>query len=221
MRYEMKARAFGVVRGAALHTPLEKYVFHRYDYQFTPPQLCFLCECLERTRDVEGSVVEVGCAFGATTVFLAKYLAAAGIDKPYVCIDTFSGFTAPDVDYERRHRGKDASFAAFRVNKREWFERTLERNGVAAAVHRADANTFDYARLGPVSFCLIDVDLYRPTLAALEGIVPNLAPGGIAVTDDCVEPYVFDGAHQAYVETAARMGVEPEVVHGSLGVVRG
>src|SRR5262245_32818740 len=48
----------------------------------TPPQLCFLCKCIKDVRNVDGIILEVGCAYGATTVFLNKYLDAQGSEKP-------------------------------------------------------------------------------------------------------------------------------------------
>ena len=35
-------------------SPLRRYFFPRYLYNFTPPQLCFLCECLEKTGTFPG-----------------------------------------------------------------------------------------------------------------------------------------------------------------------
>jgi hypothetical protein len=58
-------------------TPLKKYrSFPIYRYCFTPPQLCFLCHCIEVTKQVAGNIAEVGCFDGSTTVFLNKYMDA-------------------------------------------------------------------------------------------------------------------------------------------------
>jgi Winged helix-turn helix len=46
------------------------------DYMFTPQQLHFLTVCLLETRDAPGCVVEAGCAYGAMTAYLSKFMSA-------------------------------------------------------------------------------------------------------------------------------------------------
>ncbi len=65
-------------------TPLRKYLYYRYDFSFSPNQLCFLVSCLNRTACVEGRVVEIGCAYGHTTVFLEKHLTTTDDIREYV-----------------------------------------------------------------------------------------------------------------------------------------
>jgi len=204
-------------------TRLRKYLYHRYDYSFSPSQLCFLIECLRRTVDTAGAVVEIGCAYGQTTVFLEKHLRATGDPRDFVCIDTFEGFTAEDTAFEEGVRGKvsagydgryaDASLRSFR--------RTLANNGVTRVRPvQADIKSFDMAAVGPISFCLIDVDLYLPVKAALEKVVPLMGAGGIVVVDDCQEHPLWDGALQAYEEYTSSRGIEPEIVEDQFGIIR-
>jgi len=42
--------------GLAARTPLREYLYHRYDYSFSPHQLGFLVDCLDPTADVEDTV---------------------------------------------------------------------------------------------------------------------------------------------------------------------
>ena len=128
-------------------TPLRKHLYHCYDYSFSPSQLCYLVDCLSRTADVAGGVVEIGCAYGHTTVFLAKHLQAIGDSRDIVCIDTFEGFTAEDAVVRGRSAGKvgagydhryaDASLRSFR--------RTLSNNGIT----RVRPDTGGYQALCP------------------------------------------------------------------------
>ncbi len=67
------AFAYRSVRRVGQHSPLRGMLSYRYEYMFSPGQLCFLCECLDRTSSLPGPVVEIGCAGGRTTVFLNKY----------------------------------------------------------------------------------------------------------------------------------------------------
>lgn len=171
-----------------LRTPLRELFTHRYRYMFSPSQLGLLCGQITNTSEIPGSILEVGCALGATTVFLNRHIDCLGINVDYYAIDTFAGFTANDISYEhalgRLYRYK----ADFRGNSKPWFDRTMRRNGVSRVrSFRADAATFDYTRIAPFRFALVDVDLYRPVLAVLEAIYELVSPGGIIVTDDCQE----------------------------------
>lgn len=215
----VKSRVGTAVLDALCSSPLSKHIFYRYDYNFTPAQLAFLCQCLDRTQDAEGSIVEIGCAMGHTTVFLRQHMYVSGIDKPYACIDTFSGFTPADVDYELHVREKSAAFDGFRQNKKRWFLQTLANNGFSETlVIQADINDLDLSQIGPIAFALIDVDLYRPVRTALEKVYSRLVNGGMIVVDDCQPEQPFDGALQAYTEFMEGLNRTPDVILDKLGV---
>jgi len=197
-------------------------VLPRYEYNFTPPQLIFLCDCLERTRDLPGTVVEIGCATGRTTIFLNKYLESVDIRKRYVCIDTFEGFTESDVQHEVQSRGK--SDRGYETSWKDWsnelFARTMTYNKLdSVEVVQADIGTYDCSGLGAPSFCLIDVDLYIPVKKSLEKIYGLMPKGAIIVVDDCSANHKYDGARQAYCEFVKQCGL-PERYHlHKLGVI--
>jgi O-methyltransferase len=212
-----------VVKEIEYRSPLRRHFFPNWDYMMTAPQLCFLCQCIESVRNVNGIIVEIGCAQGQTTVFLNKYLQAQRIEKPYVCIDTFSGFQVDDVAYEVSQRGKKKSFyRGFRLNKKSWFEGTMQMNGIKGVrALQADANEFDFKQLGPIAFALLDVDLYRPIKTCLPKLFEALSPGGCIVVDDCnpADEY-FDGASVAYAEFCSGLGRPQRVEFGKLGVIQ-
>jgi O-methyltransferase len=189
------------VKRIGYHTPFQRVLFHQYDYMFTPGQLMFLSECLRDTQSLDGPILEIGCAGGSTTVFLCRYLDELASSRRYLCLDTFTGFTAEDIAVERG-RGKTAAYEAiFKAYSPEYFARTLRNNAVSRPeVIQVDVNEFDFSTIEDVSFCLIDVDLYRPVRRALEGVLPRMASGGIVVVDDCVDDNEYDGAYQAYTD---------------------
>ncbi len=205
------------------HTPFRKNFFPNYDYNFTPPQLCFLCQCIEDTRHIKGAIAEIGCAGGSTTVFLNKYLDAQDITKTFYAIDTFAGFVSRDIEYEVSNRGKSAGmFASFRLNRKKWFDGTMQQNGINRVRSiQANVNEYDLKTLGPISFALLDVDLYRPMKKSLRELYEVLSPGGMIIVDDC-NPYDFrwDGSDQAYKEFMKEINQPARVVHGKLGMIR-
>ena len=224
MKHRLRAGSARLVRNVAYLSPLlRRHVFPRYGYGFSPPQLCFLCQCLDDTLRTEGSIAEIGCHTGQTTVFLNKFMDARGIGKMYFAVDTFSGTTARDVDYEVAFRGKTRDIVTgFTVNKRKWFDLTMKDNGIARVrTIEADVNEYDLKSLAPLSFVVLDVDLYRPTRKALPELFQALHPGGIMVVDDCDPTDIhWDGADQAYREFVKEMGLPLQIVQGSLGIVR-
>jgi predicted O-methyltransferase YrrM len=201
---------------------LDRKFFGIYPYQHSPHHLQYLLECVSETKDVPGAIIEIGCANGATTVFLKKHLDYLGCDKRYIAIDTFSGFTRRDVDYEIRERGKSRFlYSAWRQNKIDWVEHSLQLAGVhGVELVQADCSAFDYTEIGGIAFCFIDVDLYRPVLAALEAIHSELAPGAIVIVDDCQPDPMWDGALEAYTEYVGKSGLPSEIVCEKFGIIR-
>ena len=210
-------------------SPMKKYLHHRYEYFFNPCELWFLCECASQGLRAEGCFLEVGCARGATTVYLNRHLdyelgrdPALG-EKPYHCIDTFSGFRDDQVGFEIEQRSKQASdYSDYALNSKKWFDEMLAMSRITrVTTHEADAAEFDYAGLGKLAFVLLDVDLYLPTKSALEKIYPLLGEGGVLVVDDCKPDNKYDGAEQAFREFVAENEVESSVEFGKFGVIKG
>ncbi len=207
-----------------LRTRLGYYCLPRWRYNFSVPQLIFLCNCINNTREIPGSIVEVGCAIGTTTVFLNKYMDAEKIEKDFFCIDTFAGFLQRDIEYEARERGKNPKFyntSIFQLNKKEWFDETMKLNNIRRVQSiQADAGEFDFSKLGPISMCLLDVDLYVPTKNAVVRLFETLDPNGILVVDDC-DPNCqeWDGAYQAYSEFMGQLNRPVNIVLNKLGII--
>lgn len=212
-----------LLKDLLFHTLFRKNFFPIYDYNFTPPQLCFLCQCLEDTRSVTGAIAEIGCAGGSTTVFLNKYMDARQIEKEYLALDTFSGFQREDIAFEITRRGKSAEmFRSFQVNKKKWFDGTMQQNHISRVRSiEADVNEFDLRTLGPLSLALLDVDLYRPMKKSLKELFEVLSPGGIIVVDDCTSKDTrWDGSDQAYKEFMNESKLPIQIVHDKLGVIK-
>ena len=205
------------------YSPWRRYFFPRYSYNFTPPQLIFLCNCIEETKNIAGSIAEVGCANGRTTVFLNKYMSAQDIEKKFYALDTFSGFVEEDIQFEVSNRNKNKKlFKHFRLNKKKWFDGTIKQNKINRVISiQADVNLYDLTILGPFSFVLLDVDLYRPIKKALKELYQELTPGGIIVVDDCdADNVAWDGSDQAYKEFMDELNEPIKIVHNKLGIVR-
>jgi O-methyltransferase len=206
-------------RHLLLRTPIRELFSHKYLYMFTPTQLGFLCDQVTKTAEVPGALVEIGCAFGATTVFLNRHMDSLGMEASYYAIDTFKGFTASDIEFERAS-GREYRYSDFRENSKGTFDRTMRRNGVSrVSSFRADASHFDYSAIAPFRFALLDVDLYQPVLAVLNSIYDLVQPGGVIVVDDCMPGGQWGGAYDAYMEFTKARGLNCDIRHEKLGLI--
>jgi predicted O-methyltransferase YrrM len=208
-----------LLQRVALSTPIARWLWPPYRYMFTPPQLAFLGRELDRAP--VGTALEVGCANGDTTVWLSHWMDAAGTDRPYVAIDTFSGFLSRDIAVEAEHGRDPNRFSrSFRGPTRQRFDHAMSVNGIARVqVISADATILDYAQFAPVAFALIDVDLYRPVRETLERVYPHVREGGVIVVDDCTSG-AFEGAFEAYRAFCDAQYLPVRVEQGKLGVIR-
>jgi predicted O-methyltransferase YrrM len=170
----------------------------------------------------KGVVMEIGVGGGATSIVINKHIISDKIDRQFIAIDTFDGFTKEDISFEKTVRGKTDNYQYYRSNSLNWYKKTLFAQGIDnAIVHQIDCKSFDYKSVGPIAFCLFDVDLFKPTEFVLPLLYENLVPGGVIVVDDCQnETNIYDGAGEAYRKFLKAYQLKEEIVHGKLGVIR-
>ena len=213
---------YTLIKDGSLATGIfDTKMFSVYPFLFSPRQLVFMTECVERVAALEGCIAEIGCSRGYTTAFLNRFMEESGIKKDYYAVDTFSGFIADHVDHEVKARGKSSSIRhKMADNKKTWFDRSMEVSEITGLKSiEADAATFDYSTIAPIAFCLLDVDLYVPIAKALPRIYHHLVPGGIIVVDDCAPDQTWDGALQAYSEFCRSMNLPEDIRHKKLGLI--
>jgi predicted O-methyltransferase YrrM len=189
---------------------------------FRPADLAIFTELLTETSHLPGPILEIGCAGGDTTIFLCNHLDDINDPRRYFCVDTFAGFTDADIEVEvARGKRADDYRHVFRAYRKPWFDTTMRNNGITRVTTvAADASTHPFTDFEEISFCLIDVDLYRPVRHALQQLVPRLAAGGVIVVDDCRERNVYDGALQAYRAVMHERGLPVQIIGNGLGIVR-
>jgi hypothetical protein len=182
----------------------------------------FLIECAKSVDSVKGCFVEAGCASGATTVFLNKFMDAENMERDYFAIDTFSGFVRDHLEHEIKDRAKQESLRGhFTENKKSWFDRSMRLHGVERVKSiQSDVTELDFSALSPIAFCLIDVDLYKPIHNILPKVYAAMAPGGVIIVDDCAPNTPWDGALQAYEEFVRSKGLPMQISAGKLGIIR-
>lgn len=204
-------------------TPLlRRMMAPRYPYKVNPGQLAALVGFIDATRGTNAAVVEIGVAQGDTSAFILEHLRTTDDPRPAFLFDTFAGFTEDSIAHEVGERGKSVSeYDKFRYGDEARFVANIRDAGYQNfRTIRGDASQFDWASIAPIGAVLLDIDLYKPTLAILEAIYPHLAPGGGIVLDDCRPDNPWDGSLQAYEEFIAGHGLPFERVSQDGAVIR-
>jgi O-methyltransferase len=201
--------------------PMSLYLRRRpLEPQLTNGRLDEYLEALRARVDVPGAILEVGCFRGASTVAAYRMLRETGAERRYVCVDTFAGFVEEQFEEDVLHGTPEDFRAGFAANPKNVFERTMRHFGFPVEAIQADICTIDDELLPQqVSVCLMDVDLAVPIRDGLEKVVPLLAPGGIALVDDCDEGTEWRGARVGYQEYVQAHGLPERYTPGGFGIV--
>ena len=214
----MLDRLVGVAKKIAFRSGLVKT---RYNLLVTPLQLHEFFGALIRGEKLQGDVIEVGVARGKTTVFANALLDELGSEKKYFAVDTFSGFESSDVKHEQSERGKNFRYDEFTYNDvNVWKRVVVDSNSFdRIEIIASDIKIVEFDDDVRFSTALIDVDLYKPTLSALEKIYPRMTSGGSIVMDDVNPNTEWDGSRQAFEEFVESNSITSWEWIGGKGVV--
>jgi predicted O-methyltransferase YrrM len=209
-----KAKTF-IFRHTSLAAPT-------YRYNIEPIQLAYLIMEIERLKNVQGNIVEIGVARGLTTRFLAQHIKNQKLDQSLklYAVDTFESFTEADLAFEVSNRGKSLeALDAFKYNDYDVWKNNFTEFKFVVPV-QSDCSVVDYDKLGPIKVAFLDVDLYLPTQKTLPKLYSALVPGGVILVDDVLQGTDYDGAYQAYMEFCETIGQAPEVIGNKCGIIR-
>jgi O-methyltransferase len=185
-----------------------------------PERLYLFLHHLIQCRGVEGHVVEVGCNLAGTAVLGSKMLERLGIDKRYICYDTFDGFTDEQFTRDRMSGTPRRDRHAFSANSKRLVERILRQHSAS----RVELVQGDIAQLpdemlpDKVAMCLLDVDLSEPTYIALKRLHPRLSEGGVILVDDCPSASSWK-ARRGYERFMSEVGA-PERYEYGMAILR-
>ncbi len=190
-----------------------------YSYNLDPLQLAEIINSLEKVKNIEGSICEIGVARGMTTRFICEYLKDSNSTTDFFCIDTFDSFVKEDIEYEIKERKKNKSeLIGFGYNNFEtWKKNFYSFKFVKPIKH--DVKTFNFDDIGPIKFVLLDVDLYLPTLQTLNNLKRNMSKGGIIIVDDVSKNNSWDGADQAFHEFVKQNSLDFKLIGKKCGYI--
>ena len=127
---------------------------------------------------VPGALAEAGVYQGYASRFIHRLTPR----RHYYLFDTFSGFHQGDVE---PHVGEDPRF---RDTSLEAVLRTIGNTDNIEPRPGRVPETFSGLEGERFAFVLLDMDLYRPTLSALEFFYPRLPPGAYLMVHDYHNP---------------------------------
>jgi hypothetical protein len=191
-----------------------------YSYNLDPLQLAEIVNSLEQVKKIEGNICEIGVARGMTTRFICEYLKEIENKKKFYCIDTFQSFEKEDIKYEIEQRSKKRSeLIGFSYNDFTSWKKNFEEFSFVQAVKK-DIKSFNFEEIKPIKFALLDVDLYMPTISALNNLKNNMASGGILMVDDVIDNNSWDGANQAFHEFVNQFSLDYKLIGKKCGVIK-
>lgn len=147
-------------------------------------------------RKILGSTAEAGVFQGDFAKLINHYFP----ERRLYLFDTFVGFDERDIAYETHY---NADYAAhFRetsvelvMGKMEFPERVILKKGHIPETLQGITDNFCFVNL--------DMDLYRPTLVALEWFWPRMVSGGIILVHDFFEEAgIFPHLREAVIQFA-------------------
>lgn len=188
--------------------------FPRYARRKTITRFITLYELFKLALPVKGSVVECGVfrGFGLMTwAHLSAVLEPANLTRRIYGFDSFAGF--PSVSSEDTNARKTAQTGELKANSHEELSRLIEIYdqdrflGHVDKVHLVKGDVShtvpEFVAANPhlvVSLLFLDVDLYEPTKAALEHLVPRMPKGAILAFDQLDNP-IWPGEARAVLDT--------------------
>jgi O-methyltransferase len=147
----------------------------------TAERLRVIADHVIKCADLPGEFWEMGVYLGGSASLIGKIARS----RPLRIFDSFEGVSEPGwQDMPKEDVGVDGP-----MWKGEWhgdLKRALINIGRDCLVHKGwIPETFAEVPADvQVAFAHVDVDLYEPTKASLEFILPRLSPGGFIVVDD-------------------------------------
>ena len=163
-------------------------------------------ELYKMALDVPGAFVELGIFKGISFVrFLAyRQMLEGDASRRFVGFDAFGEFPDATLEADKRMLQNFLADAGNQSISKEQLESILQRKGVSDNVEliQGDINTTvpGFVEQNPnikLSIIHLDVDLYEPSVTALEYLYPRLSKGGILILDDYG---VWDGESRAVDE---------------------
>jgi hypothetical protein len=164
-----------------------------------------------KTNNIEGNIIETGCALGGSAICIALF---KNKDKKFNIYDVFDMIPPPtdkdDINIHKRYniikdgKAKGLGSNVYYGYKKDLLKEVINNfNDFNIDPNESNINFIKglykdtLLITDPVSFAHIDCDFYDPVMNSLNQIVPNLSINGIITIDDY---YYWSGSRKAVDE---------------------
>jgi hypothetical protein len=184
-----------------------------------------LVEQVRQIAGLEGAIVECGCFRGLSSWMICQTLNEefGPFDGTgFHIFDSFEGLSVPAAEDALTPDTKDRARLAVMMVPGGFAcsEEDVRRNLAAFPGIRYRRGWLPQSLEGEEErhyrFIHLDVDLYEPTLGALEYFYPRLVPGGLILSDD----YGWPGGRKAFDEFCARHQIELQILPNNQALLR-
>ena len=139
-------------------------------------------ELIKRTKNIKGDIIELGIHNGNTSLLIKKILDIYKIKKKLFLLDHFKGLTTydkKDTSISKKFYGK------YKGNKKKIkiFLNFFNFKNIKFLDIDASKIKKSYFKKSVFSLAYFDMDLYSPTIKALEAINKNMSLGSLIVFD--------------------------------------
>jgi O-methyltransferase len=145
-----------------------------------------------RRKKLLGEVAEAGVMFG----YFARYISEAFPDKELHLFDTFSGFDKDELQHDH-----NSGLLTNAYNYDMFDNNSVDKvkSSIPDAIYHIGKfeDTMNEAKDLTFAFTSIDMDLYQPTLQALDFFYPRMVDNGYIFVHDYNHPEDFHGARAA------------------------
>lgn len=184
--------------------------------QINQRQLSSLLIELDRvlTAGIPGSLVELGCYIGTTSLFLRRLLDARGQDRAFHVYDSFEGLPPKSV-WDASITGEGFTAGVLAVSKKQFLQEFAKASLRPPIIHKgwfANLKTADIP--DHIAFAFLDGDFYESIRDSLRLVIPKMEPGGVIVIDDYARealPGVARATHEFFlpdqVQTQHNLGI--------------
>jgi O-methyltransferase len=152
-------------------------------------------------KQVEGSVVELGCYSGTTSLFIQRMLQIENNHRAFHVYDSFEGLP-PKVQQDSSPAGTQFIAGELHTSKQILIQNFKKAGLPQPIIHKAWFENLTAKDMpSNIAFAFLDGDFYTSITASLRVITPLLATGAIVVVDD-YQSEALPGARKAVDEWA-------------------
>lgn len=153
-------------------------------------------------RGVAGSIVELGCYTGTTSLFMQRALNNHNQDREFHVYDSFAGLPAK-TDQDRSPAGEQFRAGELTASKSVFINNFKHAGLPLPHIHKAWFDQLTDADLPPnIAFAFLDGDFYASIKTSLQLIEHKLSAGAVVIVDD-YQSEALPGAARAVDEWLA------------------